>query len=66
MINPDLIQEGDQVTLASANGIQSVWQVAFRRGPRLIVEAHGELKSIPLNGKRSQFVIVDHRRPWLS
>ena len=61
MINPDLIHEGDQVTLASANGIQSVWDVAARRGTRLLVEAHGELKSVPLNGRRSPLVIVGHQ-----
>lgn len=61
MINPDLIKAGDQVTLASANGIQSIWDVAARQPTRLIVEAHGELESVPLSGRRSRFVIVGHQ-----
>jgi hypothetical protein len=62
MINPDLIQEGDQVTLASANGIQSVWQVTSRKPTRLIVEdGCGSLENVPLSGRRSRFTIVAHQ-----
>jgi hypothetical protein len=61
MINPDLIKAGDQVTLASANGIQSVWQVAARQGARLLVDNGADVKAVPLNGRRSHFVIVAHQ-----
>jgi hypothetical protein len=60
-VNPDLIKAGDQVTLASANGVQSIWEVAVRQPTRLLVEAGGEVKSLPLNGRRSPFVIVAHQ-----
>jgi len=62
MINPDLIKKGDQVILASSNGVQSTWQVAERQPTRLLVEdGCGSLEQVPLSGRRSRFVIVGHQ-----
>lgn len=62
MINPDLIKKGDQVILASANGVQSTWQVAVRQPTRLIVEdGGGGLEQVDLSGRRSRFIIVGHQ-----
>jgi hypothetical protein len=61
MINPDLIKVGDRVMLADRVGIRSEWQVAARQGGRLFLDNGVDVKAVPLNGRRSPFVIVAHQ-----
>jgi hypothetical protein len=64
MINPDAIREGDTVTLSFHGGEPEPWTVCQRRGTTLMVEHDGDVKTVPLSGKRAAYQIVAHR-PWL-
>ena len=62
MINPDLIQDGDQVTLARQGGEPSQWIVRQRLGTRLQVEsATGDIRNVQIAGRRVTHQILAHQ-----
>jgi hypothetical protein len=61
VINPDLIQAGDQVTISGANGVSEIGTVVVKRGSRLTIEIGGDFLGLSLNSRRSPFEIVGHQ-----
>ena len=66
MINPDLIHEGDQVTLVLQGGEPSTWTVSVRQKTSMLVgNDQGEVKMVQIAGRRATYRIVDHQ-PWIT
>jgi hypothetical protein len=60
-INPDLICEGDEVTLQDTKGHNSVGHVVLKRRYKLTVEVDGDYRSVVMGARRSPLQIVGHQ-----
>jgi hypothetical protein len=61
MINPDLIQDGDQVTIQDRAGTATTWTVRRHMGRSLQLMTDVDIKNVPLSGRRTPYQIVGHQ-----